>query len=104
MSVLVSMSVSVILNLKFTSNMLKKSIKKHDSMGDKFRIQKKRLIIYPRKKIKFNKDIAHLKQKKSNIIRSILNLYFGIITVNPPEVRPDNTMPTRGSKLITLPT
>ena len=34
------------------------------------------LIIYPRKKIKFNKDIAHLKQKKSNIVRSILNLYF----------------------------
>ena len=29
---------------------------------------------------------------------------FGIITVNPPEVRPENTMPTRGSKLITLPT
>ena len=41
-SVLVLMSISVILNLKFTSNMLKKSIKKHDSMGDKFRIQKKR--------------------------------------------------------------
>ena len=31
-------------------------------------------------------------------------LSFGIITVNPPEVRPENTMPTRGSKLITLPT
>ena len=28
----------------------------------------------------------------------------GIITVNPPEVRSENTMPTRGSKLITLPT
>ena len=28
----------------------------------------------------------------------------GIITVNPPGVRPVYTIPTRGSKLITLPT
>ena len=31
-------------------------------------------------------------------------LFLGIITVNPPEVRPVFALPTRGLKLITLPT
>ena len=37
-------------------------------------------------------------------IKLCVTYFIGIITVNPPEVRPDNTMPTRSSKLITLPT
>ena len=32
------------------------------------------------------------------------NLFKGITTVNPPEERPVFALPTRGLKLITLPT
>ena len=34
----------------------------------------------------------------------IVIFIFGLITVNPPEVRPVFALPTRGLKLITLPT
>ena len=33
-----------------------------------------------------------------------ITLFLGIISVNPPEVRPVFALPTRGLKLITLPT
>ena len=53
-----------------------------------------------------------LREMLTNALRELVNelfleiFFYGkeIITVNPPEVWPDYTLPTRGLKLITLPT